>query len=304
MKILVGYDGSSGSDAALAALTTAGLPAQAEVVVVTVAEIWLPSPPSYGLVSLREAEGKKAEGVLAVAARACESLVRQFPGWKPKPEAYAGSPALALLKKADEWRPDLIVVGSHSHSPVRRVLLGSVAQKIVAEARCTVRVGRASAAKHTRKEIQLVLGIDGSSGASAATEWIAARSWPRGSALKLVTATGPFTIIPPASEWIFQTLQAITPKEREDALAETRRWHEGAEETLRPTGLAVSSVIKEGDPKHVLVREAEAGNADSIVVGSTGLSRFERIVLGSVSAAVVARAPCSVDVVRGTHHQE
>jgi nucleotide-binding universal stress UspA family protein len=298
MKILIGYDGSSGSNDALESLTTAGLPARAEVVVVTVAEIWLPSPPSHGLVSLREAEGKKAESVLAVAARACESLARQFPEWKAKAEAYAGSPALALLKKADEWRPDLIVVGSHSHLAARRVLLGSVAQKIVTEARCTVRVGRARTAEHTRREIQLVLGIDGSSGSSAATEWIGARSWPTGSALKLVTTTGPFTAIPPASDWMLPMLQLITPEEREDAFAEARRWHERARETLRPTRLAVSSVIKEGDPKYVLVSEAAAGNADSIVVGCAGLSRFERLVLGSVSSAVVAHAPCSVDVVR------
>jgi nucleotide-binding universal stress UspA family protein len=51
------------------------------------------------------------------------------------------------------------------------------------------------------------------------------------------------------------------------------------------------------------VSEAAASNADSVVVGFTGLSRFERLVLGSVSAAVVARAPCSVDVVHGSSNE-
>jgi len=67
---------------------------------------------------------------------------------------------------------------------------------------------------------------------------------------------------------------------------------------LRTRGLTVSSVIKEGDPKHVLLDEAERWGADCIFVGARGLSRVERFLLGSVSAAVAARAHCSVEVVR------
>lgn len=72
-----------------------------------------------------------------------------------------------------------------------------------------------------------------------------------------------------------------------------------ATEQLRSSELSVSSVVLNGDPKRVLVDEAEKWGADSIFVGSTGFSnRFERFLLGSVSAAVAARAHCSVEVVR------
>jgi len=78
--------------------------------------------------------------------------------------------------------------------------------------------------------------------------------------------------------------------------------HRIAEEAvgvLGAAGLNVSSAIIEGDPKHVLVEESEKWGADSIFVGSTGFSsRFARFMLGSVSSAVVARAHCSVEVVR------
>jgi nucleotide-binding universal stress UspA family protein len=67
---------------------------------------------------------------------------------------------------------------------------------------------------------------------------------------------------------------------------------------LRTRGLAVSSVIKEGDPKHVLLDEAEPWEADSLFLGARGLSRIERFLLGSVSAAIAARAHCAVEVVR------
>jgi nucleotide-binding universal stress UspA family protein len=63
--------------------------------------------------------------------------------------------------------------------------------------------------------------------------------------------------------------------------------------------MTVSSVIEPGDPKQVLVRHAEEFGADCIFTGATGTSsRIERFVLGSVSAAVAARAHCSVEVVR------
>ena len=58
-------------------------------------------------------------------------------------------------------------------------------------------------------------------------------------------------------------------------------------------------MVKEGDPKRELCKAAEEWGADCIFVGSAGFSnRFERFVLGSVSAAVAARAHCSVEVVR------
>jgi nucleotide-binding universal stress UspA family protein len=64
--------------------------------------------------------------------------------------------------------------------------------------------------------------------------------------------------------------------------------------------VTVSSIVDSGDPKQVLVRHAEQFGADCIFTGATGFSnRIERFVLGSVSAAVAARAHCSVEVVRG-----
>jgi len=61
---------------------------------------------------------------------------------------------------------------------------------------------------------------------------------------------------------------------------------------LQAAGLAVSSDIKEGDPKRVLPDIAAQWDADCLVVGVRGLSRVQRFLLGSVSAAVAARTHC------------
>ena len=78
----------------------------------------------------------------ALAQHARAQLVTAFPTWDVRAEACADAPAWAVVKQADTWHPDLIVVGSHGRSAMSRLVLGSVSQKILTEARCSVRVGR------------------------------------------------------------------------------------------------------------------------------------------------------------------
>ncbi len=62
--------------------------------------------------------------------------------------------------------------------------------------------------------------------------------------------------------------------------------------------LAVGCELHSGDPADTLCRRAAELGVDLVVVGSRGLGRIDRLLLGSVSAAVAARAPCSVLIVR------
>jgi nucleotide-binding universal stress UspA family protein len=71
-----------------------------------------------------------------------------------------------------------------------------------------------------------------------------------------------------------------------------------AETKLSEAGLRVSSIIEERDPKRLLVEEARDWQADCIFVGTSSLDALGRLLVGSVSSAVAARAHCSVEVVR------
>ena len=55
--------------------------------------------------------------------------------------------------------------------------------------------------------------------------------------------------------------------------------------------------MQEGEPKVVLLEQAEEWGAKTIFLGARGLGATERFLLGSVSTAVAMRAPCSVEVV-------
>ncbi|SES32582.1 universal stress protein [Salipaludibacillus aurantiacus] len=53
-----------------------------------------------------------------------------------------------------------------------------------------------------------------------------------------------------------------------------------------------------GDPGPTIVREANDGNYDVVVIGSRGLNQFQQMVLGSVSHKVAKRASCPVLLVK------
>lgn len=83
---------------------------------------------------------------------------------------------------------------------------------------------------------------------------------------------------------------------RESRVSAMLEWATGE---LSHIGLKTSILREKGDPKSILLAEAEKWNADSIFVGTRDFkSAFERFRLGSVSTAIVTNARCSVEIVR------
>ena len=66
----------------------------------------------------------------------------------------------------------------------------------------------------------------------------------------------------------------------------------------REEGPRLTTDVLFGSPDSRIVETAEEIAADLVVVGSHGYSRWERLLLGSVSDSVVHHSPCSVLVVR------
>jgi nucleotide-binding universal stress UspA family protein len=296
MKALIAYDGSACADAALDDLKRAGLPGEVEAMVVSVAELWLP-PPSAGfkpiLAAVTASLPAPVEAARNLAMEASQRLQIIFPAWDVRAEALVGSPASAILSKADEWKPDLIVVGSHGRSALGRFILGSVSQKIVTEAHCSVRVARGRITD-AGAPARILLGFDGSIDARAAIRTIASRTWPEKSLVRVLAVLTPTISDSPLLPW--------TPEQIAQREASARDWMqkqtEAAAEELRSSGLSVTTVITTGDPKQVLLDEADSWDADCIFIGARGHNRLVRFMLGSVATAVVARAHCSVEVVR------
>jgi nucleotide-binding universal stress UspA family protein len=295
MKILIAYDGSDCAKAMIYGLHRAGLPQSARVIVVSVAETWIPVPQNIGGVDTGFTEwlthplGEAG----SLAQQAGEHIRTRFPGWEVSIKALSGSPARAVIEKADEWKPDLIVVGSHGRSALGQLLLGSVSQKVATEAHCSVHISRPSLRSKTLP-VRIILGFDGSLDAEEAAHQIAERHGRDKTEIRLIAVLPPKLSTTPLLPW--------TPEQVEAREADARRWMEQhvavAVSRLQTSGHTVSATITEGIPVRILLDEASGWDADLIFLGARGHHRLERFLLGSVSTAVISRASCSVEIVR------
>jgi nucleotide-binding universal stress UspA family protein len=291
MKIVIAYDGSIHAGIAVDDLQRAGLPPKAEAIVLSIIEEGIPAARSFGMIEMDFAS-KRIAVAEKWAEEACGRLTDYFPQWDIQMETRWGKPAEVILDKANAWPADLVVVGTHGRSKLGRVVLGSVSMKLVREAPCSVRIGRAG---KPEGPIRLLIGNDGSSEAEKAVDEVCRRVWRPGTEARILAVNEVLT--PANAERI-----AIGQEPYREINEVERHWlkdaTEKSAEKLRHVGLVVSSVIEEGDPKEALVEAARNWNADTIFVGARGLGRIERLLLGSVSSACVAHAPCTVEVIR------
>jgi len=145
--------------------------------------------------------------------------------------------------------------------------------------------------------MKILIGVDGSRYSDAALDEVLRRSWPDGSEILILNAFElPLAVTPEV--WAlppnyYERLDRIS-REQADAIVKD------AIEKLSALGdlIIITGKTVMGSPRSVILDEAESWKPDLIVVGSHGYPTWERLLLGSVSQAVVSHAKCSVEVVR------
>jgi len=304
-RILIAYDGSPSAEAAIDDLGNAGLPTQLEAAVMCVADVWMPPALSNGSPApqlfpeaVRKARDRAFQAVSearAVAERGAGRIRELFPKWEVTPLACGDSPSWAVVQKAHDWSADLVVVGAHSHSALERVFLGSVAHRAMAEAHCSVRVARLCVGVR-RKELSIMIGVDGSSDSENAVREVVRRRWPADARFSLISVID--TRMQTLTAWPGLAADRRAQQHFQDASDWISRVVDRLGGELRQGGLAVETHIFEGEPKKVLLKKAHKWKADCLFVGAHGLQHGRRLFLGSLATAVATRAPCSVEIVR------
>ena len=146
--------------------------------------------------------------------------------------------------------------------------------------------------------MRVLLAVDGSPCSEAAVNELTSRPWPADTEVKVITAYE-MPLAPTPEAWAI-------PPEYFDKLERAAR--ERAESVVNAvsskltaklgSSMAVSGEAMMGSPRSTILEEAERWKADLIVIGSHGYGAWQRLLLGSVSQAVVSHARCSVEVVR------
>jgi nucleotide-binding universal stress UspA family protein len=142
MRILLAVDGSECSDAAVEEVARRPWPRGSEVKVLAVTErpqVFATEPcglPNSYFVQLEEAAQQHARAASGKAAARLGSSIKVLS------EVVDGYPKQAILDEAQRWKADLIVMGSHGHRGLTRVLLGSVSQAVASHAPCSVEIVR------------------------------------------------------------------------------------------------------------------------------------------------------------------
>jgi nucleotide-binding universal stress UspA family protein len=277
MRLLVAVDHSEASQAVVKEVAARPWPAQSQAEVLTVSE-----------------SGKEH---MSLAERAAAEL--RGGGLEVTCISLQGDPKRIILARAEETKPDFVLVGSHGGSALARFLLGSVASAVVRHAPCSVEIVRARDGKPPGVH-KILLATDGSEFAERAARSIAERPWAQGTE---VTVLSVVELVLGSAQALFEPPYVDTEHlemQRADAMKRAQNAVAAAVEILSKTFSKVTdsiSVLLEG-PKNIIIQEAEKNAADLIVVGSHGHSGIERFMLGSVSEGVALHAHCSVEVIR------
>ena len=317
IKVLIVYDGSENSDVALDDLSRAGVPGGVEALVV-VTDVCLPSSPEdisrivadrrmlvlkSGLSSfvpaLRDVEEERV-----MSYKAERRLRSMFPQGAVKAEGLSNSNSIrrGMVRRAEAWGADLIVIGSPTSPSPQITDYCGAAVEIAAHSHCSARIARPSKAS-IGSSVRILIGIDGSPDAINCFRTVSRRRWPNGSEARVVLVPKPGPRMELVTATAVSTLAHSRPSPSDVSAIE-----QGVEE-LRASGLKVSVSIREHLPLDVLIEEAREWSADCIFVDALAFRRRpgssnDGPPLSNVVKALAIGAPCSVEIVRHSLNQE
>lgn len=284
--IVVGYDGSEQArdGLALTYLLAQALEADVEVLSVLTYAPTEATWTEYGRM-LRDEEARLAGEARAalLGLRGVETVM-----------IPASSPARELHDRAEARGASLIAIGSTHRGRAGRILLGTVADRLLAGAPCPIAVApsRYGAGEHSLG--QIAVGYDGSAESEMALTAGVELAALAGGVVRLIVVANPHeavTAVPMAGGWggMVTTEEGVERQERR-MQATLERALSSIEDGVGATG----EVVVDLDPKSVILKVSE--ESDLLLMGSRGYGPLGRVLLGSVSSAVVREAACPVIV--------
>jgi nucleotide-binding universal stress UspA family protein len=236
---------------------------------------------------LEEAHRQKMEELVATGdparRRDLENGPVHQPGLEVVPHMVRGlAPAEAIVETASSLSTDLIAMGTHGRRGLSKLLLGSVAERVVRTSPVPVLTVRADADIELEGVPRLLVSHDFSDTSANAVRMAAAWASALKAEITLLHAVEP-VVYPEfySVDVLSDDLMARLVERSEKAL------HSAAEELLGGADATVR--VEVGRAADTIVQQATADDFDFVVMATRGLSGLEQVLLGSVAESVLRR---------------
>lgn len=206
-------------------------------------------------------------------------------------DTVEGEPGEAILSYASDLEPDLVAMGTHGRTGVRRYVSGSVTERVVQRADVPVLAVHAGDPLLESAYDDVLVATDGSEAAEAAVDHgieLAARTGARVHAVSLVDLGGVGTGAEdaPVLEW------------RNYLESAAERATGSVVERAEDAGVEAVAAVREDSPVRGLLAYADEADVDLLVVGTHGRRGVTDAVLGSTAERILRRAERPVLTVR------
>src|SRR6185503_6321704 len=215
-------------------------------------------------------------------------------GLTTEADVAIGDPKSEIIRIAEEWGADLLVLGARGLSRFKRFLLGSVSLSVARHAPCPVLVVKG----RPRKLGSVLVATDGSEDSFRAIRFLQSLPLPRQTRLRLLGVVEPLRYPVSAPKVLRGQLVAMIREVESRRRGELEKVLERAAAQLDQKITRVTRATPTGDPASTIVATAAAHDVDLIVVGARGRGGMERLLLGSVSESVLGHAQCAILIVK------
>jgi len=221
--------------------------------------------------------------------------------WEPL--ISVGHVADELSRLAQEQNVDLVVAATHGRSGLKRLILGSVTERLMQILPCpllAVQSPEAGLAQPVSREIRfrrILIGCDFSPDSGLAVEFgfhLARRFQAEPHLVHVIVPTVLEDLLKPAGP---------QKEARADVCAHLKEKLAGLASGEDRPGTSPVTALLAGEPPEELVKYAAIQQADLIILGVRGRTLTEKLFVGSTTDRVVRRAPCPVLAIRPKSHE-
>lgn len=215
------------------------------------------------------------------------------------PHVVIGHPADEIVRLVAEEQVDLVVSATHGRSGIKRLILGSVTERLMRTLSCPLLIVRerpqafAGAAGGGFHPQTILVGCDFSSDSDLAFQYGLSLAQEFESELHLV-----HVIEPPVYQNVLSMEDADGPVQREDIAPRLQRKLAGMVPMDARHWCSPVTVLLEGKADEELSRYAMSNAVDLIVLGVHGHGLVEKLFVGSTTDRVARQSKCPVLAVK------